>query len=614
MNRPRGLLALTVILSVVPDGSTIGRALRTTSPGDSPAPAKADSEREDPQSRMAVRLVDGRGQPVAGAVASDFLYRDADHDPSFMPMEPTAAPTSDARGELTLTLDVPDHRDATAVYAIRRDGDRPLVGVQRVTREDLRGGKPVTVVMHPACRVRLRVECPGFRELEEKFHVELGGAGWWRAAYVWVGENDRAARPLFTSSTNGELEFLLPPGRYMIMAYGSDVTSVRRVVEVQPGHRVLSLGVLEVSPSDEIKRGNFRGFWRSIRRDQQADREGRRAGEGRIVYRRPRGGVLLKGDSSHAWDVAYSPDGKLLATAHSRHEDPGEVKLWDTATGAMVAMWTARGRGVLSVAFSPDGRLLAGRVAARNEPQSWPRVVLWDVASRRELHTLLGGPYGGIQAMAFSPDGKVLATVGGDRIVRFSDPWTGREAGRVDGIASDSELAFSPDGRSLVMNDASDAFTLWDIPGKRLRATLEPGADLFRVRSVAFAPDGRTLVAAGQVNYVRKDGHQSRVRFYDLTRDPPARRAELTLEHGAPARLSLWASDVAFTPDGRRMIALMIDSIAIWDAATGNQRDSLQRSGSLADQLAISPDGRWMATTQRVGVGVAIQDLSPTEP
>jgi hypothetical protein len=62
------------------------------------------------------------------------------------------------------------------------------------------------------------------------------------------------------------------------------------------------------------------------------------------------------------------------------------------------------------------------------------------------------------------------------------------------------------------------------------------------------------------------------------------------------------------------MIALMIDSIAIWDAATGDQRDSLQRPGSLADQLAISPDGRWMATTQRVGVGVAIQDLSPTEP
>ena len=192
--------------------------------------------------------------------------------------------------------------------------------------------------------------------------------------------------------------------------------------------------------------------------------------------------------------------------------------------------------------------------------------------------------------------------------------WTGREAGRVDGIASGRELAVSPDGRTLAMSGASGAFVLWDIPGKRLRATLEPEGDYFRLRSVAFAPDGRRLVAAGGVRGAPGDGQQSRVRLYDLTQDPPARLAELVVGGEARGGLNQWAGDVAFTPDGRRVVGLLIDRIAIWDAATGEERETLQRAGNLADQLAISPDGRWLAVTQSVRAGVRILDIDPARP
>jgi hypothetical protein len=87
---------------------------------------------------------------------------------------------------------------------------------------------------------------------------------------VWLGENHKAPRPLFTSSTSGELEFLLPPGRFMITAYGSDVDNTERIIEVKPGHRLLSLGVVEVSPSTAIKKGIFLDYWRRIRRDPLA--------------------------------------------------------------------------------------------------------------------------------------------------------------------------------------------------------------------------------------------------------------------------------------------------------------------------------------------------------
>ena len=70
-----------------------------------------------------------------GAVASTFFSRDADREPSFTPPEPSRAATSNARGEVALRLEIPGHLDAAGVYAIRPDGDRPLVGVGKVTRE-----------------------------------------------------------------------------------------------------------------------------------------------------------------------------------------------------------------------------------------------------------------------------------------------------------------------------------------------------------------------------------------------------------------------------------------------------------------------------------------------
>jgi Tol biopolymer transport system component len=554
----------------------------------------------DPTRRV-IRLLDAEGKPVAGAVASTFFWRDADHEPSFRVPEPTEAATSNARGLIVLKLEIPGHLDAAGLYAIRQDGGHPLVGATKVTREEL--DRPITVVMHPACRVRLRIECPGFRALEEKYHVQLGGDGWWRAAYVWLGTNHQTARPLFTTSTNGELEFLLPPGRYMIMAYGGDVKGVDRVIEVKPGHRVLNLGVVEVQPDEGITEGKFHGFWRSIRRDDQA-------GEERVTFRRPRLGPILKGDTRRSQDLAYSPDGKLLATAHAHNADPGEVKLWDPATAAALATFSTPDRGVVSVAFSPDGKLLAGLGLSADRRSS--AVVLWDVASRRELRTL-GGPAAPVSAMAFAPDARTLATIGSDRALRFWDVATGTEARRIDGVGSGRVLAFSPDGRTLVVNGAGGVPILWDVAGNRLRAALEPASEPFRLRSVSFAPDGRTLAVAGSVDV--PGGQTGRARLYDLTRDPPARRAELSHHGEPPGGENQWASSIGFTPDGRRVVGVVMANaatIVIWDAATGHEMDSVEVVlGGPDDHLAVSPDGRWLAMTHQVGTGVTFLDIGP---
>jgi WD40 repeat protein len=99
--------------------------------------------------------------------------------------------------------------------------------------------------------------------------------------------------------------------------------------------------------------------------------------------------------------VTFSPDGRLLASGDSHHE----VKVWDVAARQEAHLpLSGHSHYVFGVAFSPNGKYLASA--------SWREVKVWEVATWREVIDL-GGLTGEIFRVAFSPDGKRLAAAGG---------------------------------------------------------------------------------------------------------------------------------------------------------------------------------------------------------
>jgi sugar lactone lactonase YvrE len=188
----------------------------------------------------------------------------------------------------------------------------------------------------------------------------------------------------------------------------------------------------------------------------------------------------LKGHSSGVNSVAFSPDGKTIATGSGDNT----VKLWNLEGKGRIS-------GVLSVAFSPDGKTIA--------TGSWDNTVkLWNLEGK-EIQTLKGHS-NNVLSVAFSPDGKTIATGSWDNTVKL---WNleGKEIQTLKGHSSGvTSVAFSPDGKTIATGSWDNTVKLWNLEGKEIQTLKGHSAG---VNSVAFSPDGKTIATESWDNTVK---------------------------------------------------------------------------------------------------------------
>ncbi len=152
-----------------------------------------------------------------------------------------------------------------------------------------------------------------------------------------------------------------------------------------------------------------------------------------------------------------------------------------------------------------------------------------------------------------------------------------------------SSVAFSPNGRTLVSGSEDNTLRLWDVAtGKELRVF---GGHESQIFSVAFSPDGKTLVSGSWDGSIRLwdvvSGRQLRVLYgHEL-------RVHTQGKESKSFVMKAWVMAVAFSPDGKTLVSGGSDDmVKLWDVATGTELRTLVGHKDKVTSVAFSPDGK----------------------
>jgi WD40 repeat protein len=300
----------------------------------------------------------------------------------------------------------------------------------------------------------------------------------------------------------------------------------------------------------------------------------------------------LRGHRDWVSCLTFSSDGQTLASGSADRS----VRVWNLADGKNIATLEGHDVSLCAVAFHPNSKLLASA-------DFYETIRLWDLASGKCVATLKGkaseedGGSGGF-CLAFSPDGKMLAW-GNQHSLKFWDvasrKWIHPPLVFPKPVHA---LALRADFKMVAICLSDGGLELQELAsGKRMRLRDSQAA---WTSVLQFSPDGRVLVSATWTV------------FRDLTRWPNELTSVVTLKLWEVASgKNLGTIEVrdgtvgalALSPDGRTLAsALRLGKVRLWDSEKGKALEALPGPNERIVSLAIGPKGKTLAAGNERGV------------
>jgi WD40 repeat protein len=323
--------------------------------------------------------------------------------------------------------------------------------------------------------------------------------------------------------------------------------------------------------------------------------------------------VLQSGHTDNITAIAFSPDGRMLASASDDHT----VKLWEVPSGIEIRTLIGHLDTVRAIAFSPNGHWLASA--------SYDKTIkVWDATSGNEYRTLQNRTNMPFLAVSFDPESRWIVSVDADgQKLTFWDLAKGEMAKSIFLANSDIlSVSFSADGHWFCQGGTDGNWKVWDVvtgreinslPGNQKAASKMLGA-------IALSRDGRWIssggyassihvwevstgrevsslpdrIPSGDGNAFNPDGtllastvDDKSIAIWNIA----SRHEERTFTD--PARINL----VAYSPDGKWLAAAAEDnSIELWEIATGAKHSTSAIQFGAVSSVRFSPDGRWLAS------------------
>jgi WD40 repeat protein len=308
---------------------------------------------------------------------------------------------------------------------------------------------------------------------------------------------------------------------------------------------------------------------------------------------------------------AFTPDDRVLISVHllaksgatrfinpryAVHLEPGEpdglLTANDAATGRF--LWRkavnlpSQPFGRVRLDVSPDGQEVALPVVTSPNSAEKAGVRVFDIKDGKErLRIDTGGE--APRAVLFSRDGSALLTSArsADSVIRIWDAHDGRVLGTLDAHQSYvTDLAFTPDGRTLISAGGDYTIHLWDWAERRPAGVLRGHLDA--VNGLAVSPDGKSLASScddGSICLWDLERIQAHTGLRTFTISSPPQPA-------LPGDTAAYKTTYAFTTDGASIIKKPYTGgrVVTWDTSSLRPFESPAATGSFSAFVALSPD------------------------